>query len=106
MKRRDFRHIASALAGVTGRLSPQTELARAQAIWPDVAGESVAKNAAPIALKDKTLTLACSSSVWAQELELMGPELVKRLQKLLTDGSMVRIRCTVSERVTGPQNGR
>ena len=52
-------------------------------MWPAVVGAAVAAEATPITERGGTLTVACRSSVWAQELDLMAPELVVRLNAQL-----------------------
>jgi hypothetical protein len=37
--------------------------------------------------------VACESSVWAQELDLMGDAIVERLNDRLTLGRIARLRC-------------
>jgi hypothetical protein len=40
------------------------------------------------------VTVACAASVWAQELDLMGPQIVARLNSALGDDERVRrLRC-------------
>jgi hypothetical protein len=74
-------------------LAPQTLLADAQRAWPEVVGATIAGEARPIAERAGTLTISCSASVWAQELDLMGPAIVQRLNPLLRDGEITRLRC-------------
>ncbi|HEX3693592.1 MAG TPA: DUF721 domain-containing protein [Solirubrobacteraceae bacterium] len=92
MSRRAPRPFSQALAGLTAALEPPTVLARAQGAWPDAVGERVAAVARPIAERDGVLTVICSDSVWAAELEMM-PELVERLNAVLGQRSIVRVRC-------------
>jgi len=46
-------------------------------------GPALSAEAQPISERAGVLSVACSSSVWAQELELMGPELTERLNAAL-----------------------
>jgi predicted nucleic acid-binding Zn ribbon protein len=77
------RRLGFARADLSDRLAPATTLARVQARWPDAAGAAVAAEAAPVSERDGTVTIACHSAVWAQELDLLGPALVARLNELL-----------------------
>ena len=52
-------------------------------VWPDTVGEVIAAQAHPAAERDGVVTVTCSSSVWAQELTLMGPDLTGRLNGAL-----------------------
>lgn len=90
MRRAGPRPLAWALEGVTATLAPATALARIQACWSDVVGPGVAEESRPVAEHGGVVTVACRSAVWAQELELLGPELGARLNAALgTDGAPV-----------------
>jgi predicted nucleic acid-binding Zn ribbon protein len=58
-------------------------LAEAQRLWPDVAGPAIAAEAWPQSERGGVLTIACASAVWANELDLMGPVLMERLNEAL-----------------------
>ena len=79
MKRRAPRPIGAALTPLVEELAPATTLARVQGAWEEVAGPVVAAEAAPVSERAGTVTVACRSGVWAQELELLGPDLLERL---------------------------
>lgn len=83
-----------ALTGLTRSLEPSTTLARVQRAWPSAVGETVAAAAAPTAERDGVLTVSCADSMWAAELEMM-PELVDRLNAVLGERAVVRLRCRV-----------
>jgi predicted nucleic acid-binding Zn ribbon protein len=83
MRRRAPRPIGAALAGVVDDLAPATTLAGVQRAWPRVAGAAVAAEAEPVAEREGVVTIACRSSVWAQEIELLSRELVARLNEAL-----------------------
>ena len=53
--------------------------------WPGVAGPAIAAEATPVAERERVVIIACRSAVWAQELDLMGPELLDRLNDRLDD---------------------
>jgi predicted nucleic acid-binding Zn ribbon protein len=96
VSRRAPRPLASALAPLQAALAPATLLAEAQRVWPDAAGPAVAREAAPTAERDGVLTVVCASSVWAQELDLMAPLVLERLNALLTGGEVRRLRCVAA----------
>ena len=81
MRRREPRALSHAIAALADRLAPQTTLAEVQRVWPDAVGEVVAAQAEPTGERDGVLTVTCASAVWAQELDLMGPELTERHQR-------------------------
>ena len=83
MRRLAPRPLAKALAGVTATLTPATTLARVQACWREVVGEGVGAESHPVSERDGVVTIACRSAVWAQELELLGPELAERVNDAL-----------------------
>jgi predicted nucleic acid-binding Zn ribbon protein len=84
------------IGDLTTRLAPKTTLADVQRAWPEAVGAVVAREATPTTERDGTLTIACKSSVWAQELDLMGPELVAKLNARLGGDRIVALRCVAS----------
>jgi len=91
--RRSPRPAALALVRARDALAPQTLLAAVQTAWPAVVGAAIAREAQPTAQRGGTLTVSCSASVWAQELDLMGPEILERLNALLDGSEISRLRC-------------
>jgi predicted nucleic acid-binding Zn ribbon protein len=89
------RPLAAALEDLTATLSPPSALGRVQEAWERSAGPSISSAATPAAERDGVLTVACESSVWAQELDLMAPELLARLNAELGAGLLHRLRCRV-----------
>jgi predicted nucleic acid-binding Zn ribbon protein len=79
MRRRAPRPAGVAVAALTSRLAPRTALAEVQRVWPVAVGAAIAAEAQPTAEHDGVVTVSCNSAVWAQELDLMGPDLVARL---------------------------
>ena len=78
MRRLAPRALSVALAGVVRGAEPATLLARVQAVWPEIAGPGMSASTAPVSERDGVVTVACESAVWAQELELLGPDLLTR----------------------------
>lgn len=79
MRRTAPRPLRAALEDLSRAAAPAGTLARVQSAWREVAGEAVAAETEPVAERDGTVTVACSSAVWAHELELLSPALVERL---------------------------
>jgi predicted nucleic acid-binding Zn ribbon protein len=79
MRRLAPRPLRRALDDALERAAPQGLLARVQAVWPEVAGAVVAEESAPVSERQGTVTVACRSAVWAQELELLAGDLTGRL---------------------------
>lgn len=92
--RRSPRPIAGALSDVRDEWAPATLLGEAQRHWVAAVGPAIAAEAQPTAERGGVLTVSCSASVWAQELDLMGPTILARLNAALRTGSLTRLRCT------------
>jgi predicted nucleic acid-binding Zn ribbon protein len=93
MRRPTPRPISQALEGFTAALAPASTLARAQSCWEAVMGDAIAAAARPVAERDGVLTVQCEAAVWAQELDLMAPELLARLNTALGEQSLHKLRC-------------
>jgi predicted nucleic acid-binding Zn ribbon protein len=93
MRRREPRAAGLAIAALAERLAPQTLLADVQRVWPAAVGELVTAQAEPTGERDGVLVVTCSSAVWAQELDLMAPDLVQRLNGLLGGTAVRALRC-------------
>jgi predicted nucleic acid-binding Zn ribbon protein len=83
MRRVAPRRLGAALADLSRSLAPATTLAGVQACWPEAVGPAVTDEAEPVSEREGVVTVACRSAVWAQELDLLGPDLVARLNALL-----------------------
>ncbi len=91
--RRAPRVLEAALGQLAEELAPDTVLAEVQRAWRKTVGDAIAAEAAPTAERGGVLTISCSASVWAQELDLMAPQIVARLNSSLARGSVQRLRC-------------
>lgn len=83
MRRLAPRGLGPALERAAADLAPATTLARVQAVWAGAVGDTVAEEAEPVAEREGTVTVACRSAVWANELVLLSPELVDQLNRAL-----------------------
>lgn len=92
-RRRSLRPASAAMDDLAARLAPATVLGDVSRVWTDVVGEVVAAEATPTAERDGTLTVTCSSSVWAQELDLMGADIAGRLNDAIGRPAITRLRC-------------
>jgi predicted nucleic acid-binding Zn ribbon protein len=97
MRRRAPRSLAFALERVTTALEPATVLARVQGCWAEAVGEVVSSEAEPVSERDGVVSVACRSSVWAQELELLGPELTEKVNAALGDPAVAQLRFKASD---------
>ena len=82
-----------AFGELADELAPATLLAQVQRVWPATVGEAIAAEAQPTAERGGVVTVSCSASVWAQELDLMAPQIIARLNSGLADGQVQRLRC-------------
>jgi predicted nucleic acid-binding Zn ribbon protein len=85
--------MALALDRVREEWEPDSLLAEVQRVWTVAVGSAIAGEAAPTAERGGVLTVSCSASVWAQELDLMGPVILERLNQRLRAGRVLRLRC-------------
>jgi len=83
MRRRGPRPLATALDRLTGELMPATLLAEVQRAWEPAAGAAFARQCVPDVERDGVVTVACSSAVLAQELDLLSELVVARLNERL-----------------------
>ncbi len=93
MSRPAPRPLASAVEELASALAPASTLARVQQVWERAAGPAIAAAAQPTGERDGVLTVSCEAAVWAQELELMGEELVRRLNHELRAQAIRELRC-------------
>jgi predicted nucleic acid-binding Zn ribbon protein len=91
--RRSPRPMALALDQVRDELAPESLLADVQRAWRDAVGAEIALEAQPTAERGGVVTVSCSASVWAQELDLMAPAILQRLNQRLGSGRVSRLRC-------------
>jgi predicted nucleic acid-binding Zn ribbon protein len=99
--RRAPRPLTFAVERLRDELAPETLLANAQLAWREVVGEMIASQAQPVSERGGVLTVSCSASVWAQELDLMAPDILERLNERLGGSRLTRLRC-----VSTPAPGR
>jgi len=91
--RRAPRRLGSALRPARARARPKTLLAAVQESWAGIAGKAIAAESEPVAERDGVITVACRSATWAQELDLMAPDLIERLNGLLGGAAVRSLRC-------------
>jgi predicted nucleic acid-binding Zn ribbon protein len=91
--RRGPRPLAGSLNALRDELAPATVLAEVQGLWPAVVGPEIAAEAQPMRERGGVLTVSCSSSVWAQELDLMGATITTQLNARMKRGKLARLRC-------------
>jgi predicted nucleic acid-binding Zn ribbon protein len=75
------RPLAEVLPALRSRLAPVTVLADVQTRWSEVAGDEVARQSQPVSERSGVVTVRCASAVWASELSLMSPRLLRTLNE-------------------------
>jgi predicted nucleic acid-binding Zn ribbon protein len=95
--RRAPRPAASALRAALDRAAPKTPLAALQAAWAEVVGERIDAVAKPVSERAGEVTVSCTDSVWAQELDLMQGQLLERLQERLGERAPQSLRFRVED---------
>jgi predicted nucleic acid-binding Zn ribbon protein len=83
VRRRAPRPLAAAVEAVAGEIAPRTALARVQGVWSAAVGDVVGAESEPESERDGVITVACSSAVWASELDLLRADLLGRLNDAL-----------------------
>ena len=68
-----------------------------QSAWAEVVGERIAAVASPVSERDGEVTVSCSDSVWAQELDLMQGQLLERLRGKLGERAPKSLRFRASD---------
>lgn len=92
-RRRSPRPLGLALSRAQSAWAPETLLGEVQTVWQDTVGPAIAAEATPRAERGGVLTVACSASVWAHELDLMAPAIIEKLNLNLRVGQLTKIRC-------------
>jgi predicted nucleic acid-binding Zn ribbon protein len=71
-------------------------LAEVQRVWVAAVGTGIAAEARPTAERGGVLVVSCSASVWAQELDLVAPAILERLNRALGGERLTRLRCVTA----------
>ena len=96
MRRRAPVPVADAVTKLAARLEPVTPLASVQRAWKQAVGDVIAAEAEPVSERGGVVTVKCRSAVWAQELTLLAPELVGKLNAALGEQRVTELRCTAA----------
>ncbi len=102
LRRRAPRPIEQALTPISRAWQPESLLAEVQRVWRSAVGEVIAGEATPVSERGGVVSVVCSASVWAQELELMSPSIVTALNEALHGQRVAKLRCSCAP---GPFSG-
>jgi predicted nucleic acid-binding Zn ribbon protein len=94
--RRGPRPVALMVNGLRDELAPATLLAAVQQVWRRAVGDTIAGEAQPTGERGGVLIVSCSASVWAQELDLMAPAILDRVNEALGSERITRLRCVTA----------
>ena len=78
--------------------------ARAYTAWARAVGEPVTAGTRPKAFRRGQLTVECASSVWANELTYLGPQILRRMDEVTPGHPVKRFRFVVG-RLPAPTDG-
>jgi len=93
-RRRAPRPASDAIRDVLADAAPRTLLAEVQAAWAEAGGPAIVAEATPVSEREGVITVACRSSTWASELDLMQATLIERLNGAVTAGTVRGLRFT------------
>jgi predicted nucleic acid-binding Zn ribbon protein len=88
--------VDAALVLLSAVWQPETLIAEVQQAWSQAVGEAIAREARPVAERAGVVTVSCSASVWAQELDLIAPAIVEKLNEGIRGGLVRGLRCTAA----------
>jgi predicted nucleic acid-binding Zn ribbon protein len=71
---------------------PFRELVRLIRIWPEVVGETIARRTEVSSLKFHTAVVRVSTAMWIQELNLMRPQILSRVNAAMRNDAVREIR--------------
>jgi predicted nucleic acid-binding Zn ribbon protein len=96
-RRRAPRPLAAAIGQALDRAEPETLLAGVQSAWAGAVGEAIAREATPVSERSGVVTVACSSSAWAQELDLLGGQILEKMRsELPSESALEGLRFVIS----------
>jgi hypothetical protein len=94
------RRLGDILTPALDRLAGGDE-ARAYSAWARAIGDPVSGGTRPKAFRRGQLTIECASSVWANELTYLGPQILRRMDEVAPGHPVKRFRFVVG-RLSAP----
>ncbi len=88
------RRVGEVLSPALDRIATSDQ-ARAYSAWSRAVGERVAASTRPKAFGRGRLTVVCDSSVWANELMYLSPQILRRMDEVLPGHPVERFRFIV-----------
>jgi predicted nucleic acid-binding Zn ribbon protein len=93
-RRKFFQQIGGTIQDLLANLDTggRFELIRLIRIWPEVVGETIARRTEVNSLKFHTAVVRVSTAMWIQELNLMRPQILSRLNTAMRSDAVREIR--------------
>ena len=88
------RRLGDVLGQSLDRLAVSDE-ARAYSAWARAVGDPVSRGTRPKSFRRGQLTVECASSVWANELTYLGPQILRRMDEVAPGHPVERFRFVV-----------
>lgn len=94
MTRGEAENIGSIIETMVSRLGIKKQLKRAQVVtdWPDIVGDRIASETKADRIRNTILFVSCSTPMWAQELGLLKPTIIKKIRERVGPGIVTDIR--------------
>ena len=86
--------VGETLAALLAHLDPKGNFRVAQLVkrWPEIAGDQIARRTEIAALKFHTAIVKVSNPMWIQELNLMRPQILSRVNASMRNDAVREIR--------------
>jgi len=93
-RRKFFQHIGGTIQEWLANLdtSGRFELVRLIRLWPEIAGETIARKTEISSLKFHTAVVKVSNAMWIQELNLMRPQILSRIRTAMRNDAVRELR--------------
>lgn len=94
MRRGRAAPVGSVIDGLVEKWGIGKQLKRAEVLtnWPEIVGARIAKETKPDRVRNTILFVSCSTPMWAQELGLLKPTLMKKITAKVGPGIVTDIR--------------
>jgi predicted nucleic acid-binding Zn ribbon protein len=93
-RRKFFQQIGGTIQDLLASLDTgcHFELVRLIRLWPDVVGETIARRTEVSSLKFHTAVIKVSTAMWIQELNMMRPQILSRLNAAMRNDAVRDLR--------------
>jgi hypothetical protein len=93
-RRDDPQPLTSAIEGLLDQHGWQQRAAMGSVFgrWAEIVGQDLAAHTQPDTFADGELSVTADSTAWATQVRLLAPQLVRRLNAELGDGSVLRVK--------------